>query len=187
MLLAIQQFRLTKIIITLGITSLVFGWLLWEHFHGGVTTHHILQRKDMPGISNWWGGLLLPIMTWLLLSKVQTRLLKQVSQQTNPDKQLYHILALFLGGLLVAIILAVSFTYNYQPFLENVPYFFLILSLFIPIYFAEFILGFVLGMTFTFGPILPTVFVLVLAAIGFLIYRFIRPLLLNLKSRLTNK
>lgn len=57
---------------------------------------------------------------------------------------------------------------------------FWILSFIVPIFFSEFILGFVLGMTYTFGAILPTAFVLVLAALGLLIYKFIRPLFMRL-------
>ena len=76
-----------------------------------------------------------------------------------------------MTGLILEILLLVSFANDYKPFLDNVSYF-LLLSLFIPIYYAEFNLGFVLGITYTFGTILPTVFVVILAGIGFFDYRF---------------
>jgi hypothetical protein len=50
----------------------------------------------------------------------------------------------------------------------------LLISLFFPVYRAECLLGFVIGMTYTFGAILPTGIGSILAAIGFLIYNLIR-------------
>lgn len=183
----IQDFRRTKIFLTSVVTALILGLLLWEHFHGGVPSHHVLQRNDLPELSNWLGALILPVLTWILLGRVQTRVRQQVSQPANPENQKFRIYGLFLAGLTLAILLVVSFTNNYKFFLDNVPYLFLLLALFIPIYYAEFILGFVLGMTYTFGAILPAVFVLILAGIGFLVYRFIRPLLLKLANSGTKK
>tara|TARA_R110000850_G_scaffold80862_1_gene173468 strand:+ start:7415 stop:7681 length:267 start_codon:yes stop_codon:yes gene_type:complete len=78
----------------------------------------------------------------------------------------------------------VSFTNEYALILDNVLYVILLLSLLIPIHYAEFILGFVLGMTYTFGAILPTVFILVMAVAGVLIYKFIRPLIVKQSKRM---
>ena len=36
--------------------------LVWEYSQGGVVSHHLLARKDMPAISNGWGLLVMPIM-----------------------------------------------------------------------------------------------------------------------------
>lgn len=83
-------------------------------------------------------------------------------------------------GLFFGIILAVSFTNNYQTFLDNVPFILLILSLLIPIFYSEFILGFVMGMIPTFGAILPTLFILIIASIGFILYMYIRPFFIKL-------
>lgn len=97
----------------------------------------------------------------------------------QPKNQNIKMLGLFLLGLILGISIAVSFTNDYGFFLDNVLYILLILSLIVPIYYAEFIMGFVLGMTYTFGAVLPTIFILIIAALGFLIYRFIRPLMLS--------
>jgi uncharacterized membrane protein (DUF485 family) len=168
---------MTKIFITSIVTILILGLLCWQHFNGGVPSHHILQRKDLPEISNWWGGLLLPILTWLSLDRIERRLNKQVSTTQDTKSQYIKILRLFFFGLTFGLLIAVSFTNGYKHFLDKVPYIFLIVSFIIPIYYAEFILGFILGMTYTFGAILPTIFVLIIATLGFLIYRFIRPLI----------
>lgn len=170
---------MTKIFITGIVTILILGLLFWQHFNGGVPGHHILQRKDLPEISNWWGALLLPVLTWLLLNRIEKRLHKQVSLTKETKSEPIKILRLFFFGLTLGILIAVSFTNDYKLFLDNVLYIILMVSFIVPIYYAEFIGGFVLGMTYTFGAILPTIFILIFATFGFLIYRFIRPLLIR--------
>ena len=182
-----KAFTLPKPILTLLVTLLIIGLLVWEHFHGGVPKHHILQRKELPEISNWWGGLLLPVLTWFLLGRVQKRIDKQLLIGPEPKHYRFQIISYFITGLCLAILLVIAFINNYTPFLENVPYIFLLLSLFIPIYFSEFILGFILGMSYTFGVILPTAFVLILTILGFLIYKFIRPIFVKIANKLFPK
>ncbi|WP_242927594.1 hypothetical protein [Pontibacter vulgaris] len=176
-----------KILITGVVTVFIFGFLFWEHFHGGVASHHILQQQNLPAISNWWNGLFLPVLTWFLLSRTEKRLGKQSSEVHQPNNLHGKVIKLFVTGLVLGVLIATSFTNGYSLFLDNVPYIILVLSLIIPIYYSEFILGFILGMTYTFGAILPTVFILVLAAIGIITYRFIRPLILKLIMKFTAK
>ena len=95
------------------------------------------------------------------------------------ENQNIKIIGLFFSGLFFGVLIAVSFTNDYKPVLDNILYILLVLGLMLPIYYAEFILGFILGMTYTFGAILPTVFILILASIGFLSYKFVRPLILK--------
>jgi hypothetical protein len=47
--------------------------LAWEYTHGGFQSHHILRRKDLPKLQNWWGGIMLPVLTWFLLNRIQKR------------------------------------------------------------------------------------------------------------------
>jgi hypothetical protein len=175
-----QNFINIKALITCVVTFLIFGFLLWEHFHGGVPSHHLLHQENLPAISNWWSGLLLPLLSWFLLGRIEKRIGKQYAQPQQTKNQSGKVIGLFTTGLAFGILIAVSFTYDYKPFLDNVLYFLLLLSLIVPIYYAEFMLGFILGMTYTFGSILPTAFILIIAAIGILIYRFIRPLIIRL-------
>jgi len=163
------------------ISILIFGLLLWNYFHGGVPSHHILDQKDLPAISNWWSGILLPILTWILLGRIITRIEKKGIKNNEYRQRIINILWLFSIGLIFGILLSVSFVHNYKPFLDNVLYVFLILSFIVPIFFSEFILGFVLGMTYTFGAILPTAFILIMAAIGIVIYKSIRLFINNTK------
>jgi len=176
-----------RILGTSVVTLLTFGMLLWEHFHGGVTIHHILHNDNLPGISNLWGAFLLPLLTWILLGKIKTKIEKRKSPSLQPNNEWSRIFRLFLIGLTFGIVLSVSFTYDYKLFLDNVLYLLLVLSLFLPIYYAEFILGFVLSMTYTFGAIIPTAFVLIVAIIGFLLFKFVRPLFQKLLMFITKE
>lgn len=169
-----------KIFITSIILILIFALLFWEYFHGGVPSHHILQQKDLPEISNWWGAMLLPALTWILLGRIEKRLNKQDTLNQQIINPFFKIIGLFLLGLTLGISIVVSFTNNYYYFLDNVPYVFLVFSLVFPLHYSEFILGFIIGMTYTFGVLLPTIFILIIVALGFLIYRFIRPLIFRI-------
>jgi hypothetical protein len=175
-----------RLIITVIISVLILGLLIWDYFHDGVPSHHILDQKKLPAISNWWSGILLPILTWILLGKIKSRIENQTKIDSQYKSAITRVLVRFSIGLVFGIILSVSFINNYKPFLDNVLYLLLILSFIAPIFFSEFILGFVLGMTYTFGAILPTAFILIMAAIGFVIYRFIRPLIMKLAKKIGN-
>jgi hypothetical protein len=168
------------------VTFLIFSFLFWEHFHGGVTSHHLLHQQDLPSISNWWSGILLPILTWFLLSRIEKRLDKNISQTKQTNNAVSTVFWLFITGLVFGILLSTSFTNEYKPFLDNVLYVIIILSFIIPVYYSEFILGFILGMTYTFGAMIPTVFILIVAIIGLVVYRIIRPIVLSLTTRLVN-
>jgi len=46
----------------------------WDYFQGGVKAHHIRMGKNLPGITNWRGGIVLPMLNWFLLVRIQNRL-----------------------------------------------------------------------------------------------------------------
>ena len=144
--------------------------LLLEHLQGGIVSHHLLARKDMPKISNWWGVLIVPIMTWILLSLIQKNNLKSSNHQKSvSDKEIYGFIGAFIFGVTVTILF-----YN-APELPG--YFMLmtfVLALFIPIYRPEYYLGFILSMTYGFGGVLPALFGLVLIPVYMIEYRLIR-------------
>lgn len=169
-----------KLLFTGIVSVLILSLLFWEHFHGGVPSHHILQKKNLPEISNWWGGLILPLLTWFLLSRIEKRIHKKTSDTVSYESKIFSVLKLLFLGLVFGLLLAISFINDYKPFLDNVLFFLLVLALIIPVYYSEFILGFVLGMTYTFGSILPAAFALIMAGLGLLIFKFIRPLFVKL-------
>ena len=63
----------------------------------------------------------------------------------------------------------------------------LLLALLLPVYRAECVLGFVLGMTFTFGAILPTMVASVIAVFSALVQLCVRPVLMGRWHRLRHK
>jgi hypothetical protein len=154
-----------KFYITAFITIAIWGLLAWEYTHGGFQSHHILRRKDLPELQNWWGGILLPALTWFLLNRIEKRPASLQSQK---------VILGFSGAFVIAasIITLVHFDIHDIPryLLIGV----LIIALFYPIYRAECLLGFVLGMTISFGAVLPMFIGGILAIIGFLIYYLTR-------------
>lgn len=170
-----NHFLKVRIYITLVVSAGIWGLLAWDYFHGGVPKHHLLAREDLPGISNWWGGLILPLLTWLAGYRIQEREnLKHVSFSDFPLKIIYG----FAGAVFFGIILSILFTLKYNDLSACLLQAVLVISLFCPVYKAESLLGFVLTMTFTFGAVLPTVIGSVLAIIGFVMYKGIRPAIL---------
>ena len=160
------------------ITIAIWSLLTWNHFHGGVPSHHILARKDLPEISNWWGGLLLPLLTWFLLYRTHQRLATKNDKKSNTSKFPVQIIYSFTLALLYGTLISTLFTLHYTDVLEYVFFGVFLVALFVPIYRAECILGFVIGMTFTFGAILPTGVGSILALVGAVIYLYVRPALL---------
>ena len=60
--------------ILIPLAALVFAaaHLTYEHFTGGVRSHHVLNRPDLPAISNWFGLLTLPLLGVVLGLRVRT-------------------------------------------------------------------------------------------------------------------
>ncbi len=158
-------------IVTVGIWSL----LVWNHYHGGVPSHHILQRGDLPAISNWWGGILLPLLTLFIAYRIEKRLIRNSNDDESnrlvfPIKHVYR----FLFALSFGILLSLFITLDYSDLSGYMMYGLLLLALFYPIYRAECYLGFVIGMTYTIGAVLPTGVGIVLALIGAVLYLYVR-------------
>ncbi len=136
--------------------------LAWEYFHGGVLAHHLLARADMPALSNWWGLILIPALTWFLVGRIERRLAREEGDISQLPPAVWTA---FFGALGYGAVLALAFTFKF----DGIATIFLgifALSLFIPTYRAEYVLGFVLGMAFTFGAILPTFVASVVAALS---------------------
>lgn len=167
------SFRL-RIILTLIVTLLIWGHVIWDHFHGGIPTHYLFHNKDMPGIPNWIGALILPFFTWFLLYRIQKR-----TDKTDSTGSLKKVFFRFLAAAAVAVGISVCFTMGIE-----IPSFVLLsilgLGLFFPLYNSEYLLGWVLGSSFTFGAVIPMGFGSLFALVCFLLFllgRFIWKLL----------
>jgi hypothetical protein len=184
-----NQVALKKIGLAIVATVSVGIWalLIWEHFHGGVPSHSFMARKDMPAISNWWGGLLLPLLTYFSIYRIQKRLfLKDESTVVSP-KQLQSLLFLFVAGLLYAGAMAYCFVTDKEDINGILFQGLFVFALIFPLYRAEFFLGFVIGLTYTFGAILPTFIASAFVGISFIAHKFLYPFVLKTIGKNTGK
>ncbi len=171
-----------RLYFTAAVTIVNWASLLWKHFHGGVPAHHLLHRQDMPQISDWWSGLLIPLLTLFLTYRIQIRLSR------NEDYLKFSTVALypFLSALFYGILLSLTFSMGYSSITGYLFVGILLLSLFFPVYQAAYLLGFVLGMTITFGAVISTLAGVIFAVIGFILYLYVRAAVIFLinKARL---
>ncbi|MFM2358483.1 MAG: hypothetical protein RLY16_476, partial [Bacteroidota bacterium] len=180
--MTIKEFYKIQLYVTAAATVAIWLLLIWEYTHGGVLSHHVLQREDLPAFSNWWGGLLIPLLTWFLLQRIQ----KRISIDSENIRVSKTIIYTFIAALTFGILLSLFFTWGYIeiPFYMVISLF--LLAFFFPIYRAECFLGFVLGMTFTFGGVLPLLIISIFSVIGTLLFHLIRPAILFVITTIKN-
>jgi hypothetical protein len=138
----------------------------YEYFNGGVKTHHFLARADLPGFSNWLALLVLPFLGIVLAVRAKSEQGHRASSILSPT-----LAAGTAGALAYGAVLAASFHFG----LEQVSLV-LFLGLFLcaivfPVYRAEYIFGFVVGMTIAFGSVIPLAFALFFATVSFALRR----------------
>ena len=96
-----KMFYKTRLYVTAIVTIAIWTLLAWNYYHGGVPSHHILAKKDLPSISNWWGGLLLPLLTWWLLYRIQKRVVD--NKNAYSDMQQPQVIYGFVGVKLLGL------------------------------------------------------------------------------------
>ncbi|WP_405207616.1 hypothetical protein [Aquimarina sp. LLG6339-5] len=90
-----QKIIQNKLPFIILVISLVGLHIFWEyHYNNGVTTHHLLAREDLTGISNWWGLLSIPLLSWILIP-----LSKWLYNKDSITYSLSKITKGFIGGL----------------------------------------------------------------------------------------
>ena len=166
----------TRIAITHLVTVLIWAHVLWDYFHGGIPTHYLFHNKNMPGIPNWIGAIILPFFTWMLLYRMQKRL-----DKPNTTEIKRKLFLRFIAAAIVAIGISICFSLGIE-----IPGFVLLsilgLGFVFPLYYAEFLLGWVLGSAFTFGALIPIGFGSIFVLICFILYqigRILRKLLFH--------
>lgn len=151
-------------------TLFAVALLAWESTHGGVVSHHFLDRRDLPAVSNWWDLIVLPVLGWLASWFVLRRAAVE-------PKALPKAFATVLGALLASIAMSVSFTAGGGQITLYIYLAALLSGLVFPTYRAEYVFGFVLGAAFVFGAVLPTLAALVGVAFSAIVHFLIRPAL----------
>ena len=149
----------------------------YEHFTVGVQSHHLLNQADLPAISNWLGLFTLPLLGFLLA--VRVRKLLRAPGATRPPTHLWVGLVCSFG---YGAALATAFTLDASSVTSALFLSLFVLAAVLPIYRAEFALGFVAGMTITFGAVLPTLVAAVLATVSFVLRLVFRGILAVARS-----
>lgn len=149
--------------LTIIVGALYAALLAWQHFHGGVPAHHLLAQEALPSVSNWWGLLVLPGLTWFTLGRLEAR--RASAGWARNTTLIAAALAMLFGGLL-----SLLFTLDQADLTDAMLPVLALIALAYPIYRAECVLGFVLGMTFTFGPVLPLLAAAIFGLLGALLY-----------------
>lgn len=155
-------------LITAAVTLLVWGHVLWDHFHGGIPTHYLFHNKDMPGIPNWVGAIILPFFTWFLLNRIRKRI-----NRSDSKENLTMVGQRFLAGLAFAITISICFL-NDIMIVDYIMGTIFLLAFIFPLYKSEYLLGWVLGAAFTFGAVIPMGFGSLLCLVFFLIYSLVK-------------
>lgn len=137
--------RLTLAALALLAEAIHLGWEAW---HGGIVSHHLMQRADLPGLSNAWGLLILPALAaWAA---------ERLPRRPARTRDWMPVALGFALPLLLGAVLSLGFSLQLQALTEIVFFTLLLLALLLPAYRPESLLGFVLGMSWTFGAALPT-------------------------------
>jgi hypothetical protein len=149
-----------------------------EHLHGGVLAHHLLANPELPAVSNWWGLLLVPLLTWWTVGRVERRAQIAASggRALKPAPLIAFLCALAYGAALAALFAAGS------PLVDYVFFGLLALALVVRLWHAEYLLGFVLAMSFVAGPILPAMFGVLIALFSWLVHAAARALWRRLRA-----
>lgn len=156
------QSRLILALCALAAEVLHLGW---EYSHGGVPAHHLLNNPELPAISNWWGLLVVPVLVWFLVARIQRRAATLV-QAGSRERFRSIALARFGAAFLWAAALALAFSFGH-PSVSWIFFGAFAAALVVHAYRAEYVLGFALGLTFTFGAVLPVLISSVIAACSF--------------------
>ena len=119
----------------------------------------------------------LPALTWFLSTYIQKRIALTSDAKDSSQKLPTSIVVGFIGALLFGILLSASFTHGHETITEYLFMGMLLLALLLPVYRPECVLGFVLGMTFTFGAI--PVVASVIAAFSVLVHLCVRPVFMG--------
>jgi hypothetical protein len=156
--------------------GVVLAHLAWEFSHGGVRSHHLLNSPDLPAISNWWGLLVLPLLGWVAAYAVARRLASQAQGWSVACSA-------WLGALLLGLALSGAFLAGYTALTTGLFFTVLAAGLVLPTYRLEYLFGFVLGMTFVFGAVLPAIVATVAATLSGFLHRLLYPTCVSLLRR----
>jgi hypothetical protein len=164
--------------IPIAALALAIVHIAFEHFNGGVKTHHFLARADLPGFSNWLGLAILPLLGTFLAVRVRS-VASAYEGSLLPRSIAIPLAASFVYGA----VLAASFHLGASQVSLAAFIGMFLCALALPVYRVEYMFGFVLGMTITFGSAIPLFFALGFATLSFLVRGAAGMLISAIRSR----
>ncbi len=165
----------------------IAGLLGWEYTHGGVVSHHFLQRADMPAFSNWWGLLIVPTLAWFASARLIAANEGAASFSVGAQLLDKRGVAALAGAFLFGLGIAISFSNGLKSVLELLPFAMLLAAVTLPVFRPHYLLGFVMGMATAIGAVLPMIVGGVLGLLSAIVYFAIRPLIARAWSALRRK
>lgn len=151
--------------------------LAWEASHGGIQSHHLLARAELPAMSNLWGLVTLPALGWLAAYFVRRR--SASTGHAGARAVAAFFCALILGGAL-----STAFKFGLEDVSAGLFLGAILAGLVAPTYRAEYLFGFVIGMTWVVGPVLPIIAGILAATISVLAHFVLRPAAVGLFRKL---
>lgn len=151
--------------------------LAWEASHGGIVSHHLLARADLPAVSNLWGLATLPALGWLAAYFVRRR-------SASSEPAVRRVVAAFVCALILGGSLAAAFSLGLEDISGGLFVAAMLAGLVAPTYRAEYLFGFVIGMTWVVGPVLPVIAGTLAATVSVLAHFVLRSAVLALYRRL---
>jgi len=158
-----------RLLIAFASALVVLIHLLFEYFHGGVVTHYFMQEGSLPGISNWWGLISFPVLVWIVLLRIEKRKRSSSQKIEQSSTILYRLFSGILFGVVVSYLFSIE-----SNILDYLMLGLFGLSIFIPLYYGEYLVGFTLGTMYVFGANIPIIGGLVLLFILFALNRLPR-------------
>ncbi|HEY4561263.1 MAG TPA: hypothetical protein VIG54_11035 [Lysobacter sp.] len=160
-----------RLAVTASVAIAEAAHLAWEATHGGIVSHHMLGDPSMPAMWNGWGLLVLPAIAWFASARLV--------RPSGRGWRLHHAALLRLVAALAAgIAMSAVFTAGRSDLAGYVLLSIALSGLVVRAYRIEYLLGFVLGMAYTFGALIPTIIggaiALASAAIWFGPWRLVR-------------
>ncbi|MEO9887229.1 MAG: hypothetical protein ABJR05_04390 [Balneola sp.] len=162
-------YKKNRILLIFGSVLLVLVHLVFEHFHGGVVSHYLMQDDSLPGISNCLGLITFPVLVWFVLLSIEIRKRSSSQKIEQGSTILYRFLSTVLFGVVVSYLFSIE-----SSILDYLMLGLFGLSLFVPLYYGEYLVGFTLGTMFVFGANIPIIGGLVLITIFFVLYKLPR-------------
>lgn len=168
---SIVRYKLPIIISVFLVTAL---FVLREYFYGGVITHHLLADPELPGASNWWGLLTISILAWVVVWFIERRQNNSQAQEEGFKKENRLIIKRFLIALVFGTLCSILWEFRLEEILQYLILLPVAIAIFVRVHWPECLLGFVLGMMYAFGGILPILVGVVLMLLTFIAYKGIR-------------